>query len=102
MKIIVAVAFLLMVQGLPSSHAAETKGVVKNGFWGCLTEEHLDQFIKFAVRQDVDGMMSLEDRCWMIGGLKYSLLDAGWSTARVRVYNRGASLDVWTPIEALP
>jgi hypothetical protein len=100
-----AATVLLLVEHVlyaQTASAAETKGVIKDGYWGCLTEEYLDQFIKFAVRHDVDGMLSLESACWMIGGLKYSLLDGVWSKARVRVYHRGASLDVWTPIEALP
>lgn len=71
------------------------------GYVGCVTEDALDEFMSAAVKNDEKQMNALlGNTCAPIGGLEYSMVDAGIMTSQVRVYFGSDSAVVYTVAEA--
>ncbi|TQE98376.1 MAG: hypothetical protein FKY71_14160 [Spiribacter salinus] len=84
---------------------SEPSGPTLNpGYVACLTEEHLDQYTRASVNDDQRLLDDLMGRVCLrtASHMEISLLEQGWTRAKVRVYTDERTLDLWTPIEALP
>ncbi len=96
--IITAIALFLVFQ---SNSTWAQSGRISGEYAGCLTEEHLDQFISAAVKKDYRLMNSmLGTSCFSINGREYSVLDRGWTKSKVRIYVGSDFVDLWVPAEA--
>jgi hypothetical protein len=92
-KILCAVALC------PSVLLAET---VRPNYVGCSSEQALDEFIGAAVANDARQMNALlkNNFCFNIGGLEFSMVDAGFVTSEIRVYAGSTSALLYVPTEA--
>lgn len=85
-----------------ASMSAEA-ATLRDGYVGCVDEASFDEITQALVRQDerqFDALIGTS--CVPVGGLEFSLVDTGWTTARVRVYVGSDSIILWVPIEAVP
>lgn len=80
---------------------------VKKGFVGCRTEQEFDSITGIIRRKDQAGFISMlaTGRCYQFkDNYKFSILDTGFSTCKIRVYDGNNSLrfvDLITNIEAI-
>ena len=83
--------------------AANAQSSVINGAYaGCVTEDHLSEFIRAATNNDTRQMNALLGNvCINIDGLEYSLISRGLMRSQVRVYANGDSVVLWTVSEAV-
>jgi len=71
----------------------------KPGYVACVTEQHLDDFITYAVAKDTASMNALlVNVCIQLkGGLKVTIVDVGWAKTQFSIQG----LKLWIPTEAL-
>jgi len=79
--------------------ANATTAVTKPGYVACVTEQHLDDFVTYAVAKDTASMNALLlDVCIQLkGGLKVTIVDVGWTKTQFAIQG----LKLWIPTEAL-
>lgn len=86
---------------MPHSYAASLKD---GGYVGCVTEDHLDQFITAAVNDDSRAMNYLLNQMFCVplsSQYEISLLDTGLTQVKFRVYVGDSAVDLWTVREAI-
>lgn len=98
---VIILALILMVVSVQIASAARS-GVITGAYVGCTSKDYLSEFIGYSIEQDWDGMNALLNRvCFNLNGQRYSLIDAGFLTSKVRVYAGGSSIILWVTSEAV-
>tara|TARA_Y100001968_G_scaffold64483_1_gene55234 strand:+ start:10125 stop:10442 length:318 start_codon:yes stop_codon:yes gene_type:complete len=94
-------AVLVAVAFTSSGHAASLKD---GGYVGCVSEEHLDQFITAAVSDDARAMDYLLNNMFCVplsSQYQISVLDTGFTQVQFRLYVGNDAVDLWTVREAI-
>ncbi len=70
----------------------------RGGYVGCISENLYDQFNDASVKKDMNAVNYLLKHGCMgtKAGLKISVLDKSWETAKIRVYVGNNSIILWT------
>ena len=74
---------------------------VKKNYVGCLTEESLDEFFDASMNKDykqMDALLGLS--CARLQGLRFSIIDRGFMTSKIRIYYNDTSFVFYVPSEA--
>ncbi len=91
-------AAIILAFGLTCEAQAK---VVENGYFGCLDEASLDEFIAAAIRKDTRQLEALlRTACVPIGGREFSMVDRGLLRSTIRIYVGDGSVILWVPAEA--
>jgi len=75
-------------------------GTLNGGYGVCLSESIYDEWVS----TDNTGRNYLlkSNKCFVLNkGVKYSVIDRGWLSSKIRVYVGDTSAVVWTPNENL-
>lgn len=95
------IACLTTALAITQLHAATLKD---GGYAGCLTEDHLDQFINAAVKKDQRAMqyMLAQPVCVPLSSAyPITLLKGGFTKVHIRVYVGNDAVELWTVREAI-
>jgi hypothetical protein len=68
---------------------------------GCVSKDALDEVNKAAMNQDKKQFYLLfnDRKCFILEGYRFSVVETDWGKARIRVYEGGGSVILWTPVE---
>lgn len=100
-KSCLAVAATVTLSATLPAHAASLKD---GGYVGCVSEDHLDQFINAAVQDDSRAMNYLLNQMFCVplsSQYDISILDSGFTQVQFRLYVGDDAIDLWTVREAI-
>ncbi len=83
---------------------AAAQSVKDGGYVGCISANHLDQFISAAVKKDQRAIQYMLEQpvCVPLNSSNpISLLKTGFTTAHIRVYVGNDAVELWTVREAI-
>ena len=82
--------------------AFAASGTIKGTYFGCLTDDLLDEFTGAANKKDYRQLRALlGSGCYVIEGLRFSTVDVGFLTSQIRVYAGDSSMILHVPTEAV-
>lgn len=91
---------------LTASYSVQAESIKDSGFYfGCRTEEQLNQFFTALATKDKSTIEYLSEggrRCiLLVSDFKISVVERNFTTVKIRVYFSDGEVELWTVSEAL-
>lgn len=99
--LVIAGAILATLSNVQLANAQQ--GTITEAYAGCSTKSAYYELITAVNKIDRAQINALlgNGECLFLEGLKYSVVDRGFVSSKIRVYGNGGSAVVWVPSEAI-